>query len=542
MNGRGIKSAVRTPSTTGGEPPATAFSSNPQDRTPRTPQRVRFDPNPTILHGLTPNGTATTTSFDTMRTSEERDSIDGLDFELDDDYHDDDDYNDHGAGQHRRPLLTGIEAPSVALANSPWAGEFEDVHSWAESERQRPKSGLRSAFMNMANSIIGAGIIGQPYAFRQAGLLSGIILLIGLTVVVDWTICLIVVNSKLSGANSFQGTVEKCFGRSGLIAISLAQWLFAFGGMVAFGVVVGDTIPHVLAAIWPGLRDVPVLGLLTDRRAAIVVFVLGVSFPLTLYRDIAKLAKASTLALISMMIILVTVMVQGILTPSAERGSFSTPLLTINSGIFQAIGVISFAFVCHHNSLLIYGSLKTPTIDRFSRVTHFSTGVSMLACMLIALAGFLTFGDRTLGNVLNNFPADNVMVNLARLCFGLNMLTTLPLEAFVCREVMLNYYFPGEPFNMNMHLILSTSLVVSAMVLSLATCDLGSVFELVGATSACAMAYILPPLCYIKLTSRSWKTYVAMAIVAFGCCVMVISTFQAVGKMIKGEGGVTQCM
>jgi len=260
------------------------------------------------------------------------------------------------------------------------------------------------------------------------------------------------------------------------------------------------------------------------------------------------------------MIILFTVLIQGILTPKADRGSFSTPLLTINGGIFQAIGVISFgkvfiitltpcssdllgglivnskaAFVCHHNSLLIYGSLKTPTIDRFARVTHFSTTVSMVACLLMALAGFLTFGDKTLGNVLNNFPADNTMVTIARLCFGLNMLTTLPLEAFVCREVMFNYFFPGEPFNLPLHLIFSTSLVVSAMVLSLLTCDLGAVFELVGATSACALAYILPPLCYIKLTTRSWKTYVAMAVVVFGCLVLVVSIVQSVAKVVSGE-------
>ena len=159
----------------------------------------------------------------------------------------------------------------------------------------------------------------------------------------------------------------------------------------------------------------------------------------------------------------------------------------------------------------------------------------MVACLLMALAGFLTFGDKTLGNVLNNFPADNSMVNVARLCFGLNMLTTLPLEAFVCREVMFNYYFPGQPFNMNLHLIFSSALVVSAMTLSLVTCDLGTVFELVGATSACAMAYILPPLCYIKLTTRSWKTYAAWGVVAFGSAVMVISMLQSIGKIIKGE-------
>ncbi|KAL1838968.1 hypothetical protein VTJ49DRAFT_2013 [Mycothermus thermophilus] len=526
---------------------------------PRTPNRVRFDLNPTFVDDPNPNPTngsssttAATPGAATRRPSdpdEDRYPRESFDLDESDPLH----TPSHSHRQEQRlPLLTGIEAPSVTVSEStlvpsdhhvPHFHTVEDAEAWAAAERARPKSSLPAAFMNMANSIIGAGIIGQPYAMRQAGLLSGIVLLVVLTVMVDWTIRLIVVNAKLSGAGSFQGTVERCFGRTGLVAISLAQWAFAFGGMVAFGVIVGDSIPSVLRAVWPGLAEMPVLGLLADRRAVIVVFTLGVSYPLTLYRDIAKLAKASTLALISMGVIVVTVVVQGMLTPADQRGSLKDwKLLVINDGIFQAIGVISFAFVCHHNSLLIYGSLEKPTMDRFSRVTHLSTFISMIACLMLALAGFLTFGDRTQGNVLNNFPADNTMVNIARLCFGLNMLTTLPLEAFVCREVMLNYYFPGEPFNMNLHLIFSSSLVFSAMVLSLLTCDLGTVFDLVGGTSAAAMAYILPPLCYIKLTrNRGWRTYVAWAVAVFGGMVMLMSMLQAIGQMIRGEGDTKQC-
>ncbi|KAL7809045.1 transmembrane amino acid transporter protein [Trichoderma gracile] len=500
-------------------------------KTPRTPGRVQFDLTPRILN-------FSDAPLGRLSTSSSLSSGDRFDF---------DDTVAAAAGgydSHRVPLLTDLEAPSVTVARE-WddaGGDGDEEHAnAAEAELRRPKSGLQSAFMNMANSIIGAGIIGQPYAMRQAGLLAGTLLLLALTVVVDWTICLIVINSKLSGTSSFQGTVQHCFGRPGLIAISVAQWVFAFGGMVAFGVIVGDTIPHVLTAIWTDLASVPVLGLLTDRRVAIAVFCMGISYPLTLYRDIAKLAKASTLALIGMLVIVVTVLVQGVLVPSADRGSFSTPLLTVNGGIFQAIGVISFAFVCHHNSLLIYGSLKTPTIDNFSRVTHYSTGVSMLACLIMALGGFLTFGDKTLGNVLNNFSSDNSMVNVARLCFGLNMLTTLPLEAFVCREVMITYFYPDEPFDLRRHLILSTALVAGATTLSMLTCDLGIVFELVGATSAVAMAYILPPMCYIKLTTRSWRTYVAAAIVVFGVAVMAISVVQAIDKMINGSEIAAQC-
>jgi sodium-coupled neutral amino acid transporter 11 len=95
------------------------------------------------------------------------------------------------------------------------------------------------------------------------------------------------------------------------------------------------------------------------------------------------------------------------------------------------IGVNMVAFVCHHNSLLIYGALKKPTMDRFSTVTHFSTGLSLVACLIMALAGDLVFKDKTMGNILNNFPSDIGIVNLARFCFGFNCFTTLPLELFV---------------------------------------------------------------------------------------------------------------
>lgn len=235
---------------------------------PRTPHRVRFDVDDSETNGQA-NGHANQPQADEWL--DEEDYLAAME-------------ERRGSTQLRAPLLTDIEAPSVTLAN-----DF-DPDDLLESAR--PKSGLKSAFMNMANSIIGAGIIGQPYAFKQAGLVTGILLLIVLTVTVDWTIRLIVTNSKLSGADSFQATMEKCFGRTGLIAISVAQWAFAFGGMVAFCIIIGDTIPHVVAAALPSLVDMPVLWLLTDRRAIIVLFVLGISYPLSLYRDIAMVRRA----------------------------------------------------------------------------------------------------------------------------------------------------------------------------------------------------------------------------------------------------------
>jgi len=75
-----------------------------------------------------------------------------------DDWLDDEDYmsaNSHanryrdrrGHSGQRAPLLTGIEAPAVTLAES-------DFNPDDLLESARPKSGMKSAFMNMANSIM----------------------------------------------------------------------------------------------------------------------------------------------------------------------------------------------------------------------------------------------------------------------------------------------------------------------------------------------------------------------------------------------------
>lgn len=52
--------------------------------------------------------------------------------------------------------------------------------------------------------------------------------------------------------------------------------------------IIGDTIPNVIAAVFPTLPNTPFLWLLTNRRAIIVLCVLCFSYPLSLYRDIAK--------------------------------------------------------------------------------------------------------------------------------------------------------------------------------------------------------------------------------------------------------------
>ncbi len=54
-----------------------------------------------------------------------------------------------------------------------------------------------------------------------------------------------------------------------------------------------------------------------------------------------QLAKASGLALISMIVIIITILTQGARVPQDLRGNLKGNLI-INDGVLQAIGVISF--------------------------------------------------------------------------------------------------------------------------------------------------------------------------------------------------------
>ncbi|CAG8457711.1 6514_t:CDS:2 [Scutellospora calospora] len=350
------------------------------------------------------------------------------------------------------PLLSdNSHSEEIVVTND----ESDNLYIESAEGMRIPRSGgsVFSSFLNMANSIIGA-----------AGIFTGMILLVGLTFVVDWTIRLLVLNSKLSGRSSYQDIMYFCFGKSGMIAISLFQFVFAFGGMCAFCVIIGDTIPEVIKSIFPGIVDIPVLYLFGTRNFIIIICTVFVSYPLALYRDISKLAKASGLALISMVIIVVSVAVEGPQVTPSLRGSDVAKWDFIHPDVFQ-----------------VFYSYSMPTMNRFAVVTHLSTFVSMIACMLMALIGYLVFTDKT------------------------QVITTL--------------------------------LVGSAMIISLMTSSLGTVLELTGGFSATALAYILPPACYLKLSSGKLLTLnklPAILCVIFGILVMVLSTILSIANIISG--------
>ncbi|AET37341.1 Avt2p Ecym_1084 [Eremothecium cymbalariae DBVPG len=415
--------------------------------------------------------------------------------------------------------------------------QFEDPNVSQLTNPNRGKSNMYMAFMNMANSILGAGVIGQPFAIKNCGLIGGVCLIVLLTIIVDWTIRLIVINLKLTGKTTYQDSVEFAMGTKGKLLILFVNGLFAFGGCVGFCIIIGDSIPHVLKAFFPSHSE------LFRRNVVISVVTLFISYPLSLNRNISKLSKASMLALVSLLLIVALVIIRAPKVEDEYKGQFTWEEAFITPRVFQGISIISFALVCHHNTSFIFFSLKNPSLKRFGNLTHISCIISMLVCLIAGYVGFLTFKDKTKGNILNNFPSNDNFINFARFCFGFNMLTTFPLEIFVLRDVVrdLLYFQSADSESIILttkeHFIVTSVLVFISMSISLTTCNLGALLELVGSTTASLTAYILPPATTLALTGKT-KTLKERtpyyACIMFGFSIMIVSSTQTILSAIYG--------
>ncbi|XP_028603252.2 putative sodium-coupled neutral amino acid transporter 11 isoform X1 [Podarcis muralis] len=387
-------------------------------------------------------------------------------------------------------------------------------------------SNLSSAAFNVINSIIGSGMIGLPYSLKQAGFPLGILLLLAVAYITDYSIILLIKGGNLSGTNSYQALVNKAFGFVGYLILSALQFLYPFIAMISYNIITGDTLTKVFQRI-PGAVDQD--NLLIGRHVIILCVTIIFTLPLSLFRNISKLGKVSLVSLILTVLILVFGIIRAI-TFSAQVTQTENPWVFAKPNAAQAIGVMSFAFICHHNSFLIYGSLKEPTLSNWARVTHVSVSFAVFVSLLFATCGYVTFREYTEGDIFENYCRDDDLATFGRFCYGITVILTFPIECFVTREVLANVFFGGNLTTIY-HVALTVIVIALATSVSLVYDCLGIVLELNGVLSATPLVFILPAACYLRFSKERWThsdNLLSALILTIGVLVMIVGFVMTV--------------
>ncbi|XP_006977231.1 putative sodium-coupled neutral amino acid transporter 11 [Peromyscus maniculatus bairdii] len=403
--------------------------------------------------------------------------------------------------------------------------DLSDRESLVSGHEHQGKSCQSTAVFNVVNSVIGSGIIGLPYSMKQAGFPLGMLLLFWVSYITDFSLILLIKGGALSGTDSYQSLVNKTFGFPGYLLLSALQFMYPFIAMISYNIITGDTLSKVFQRI-PGVDPG---SLFIGRHFIIVVSTVTLTLPLSLYRDIAKLGKISLVSTILTVLILGIVMTRAVsLGPNIPKTEDAWVFAKPNA--IQAIGVMSFAFICHHNCFLVYGSLQEPTVAKWCRVIHTSILVSVFICVLFATCGYLTFTGFTQGDLFENYCRSDDLVTFGRFCYGITVILTYPIECFVTREVIANVFFGGNPSSV-FHIILTVVIITAATLVSLLIDCLGIVLELNGALCAAPLIFIIPSACYLKLSEEP-RTHadkiMACVMLPVGAVVMVVGFVMAI--------------
>jgi amino acid permease len=95
------------------------------------------------------------------------------------------------------------------------------------------------AVFNISTSIVGAGIMAIPAAFKVLGVIPSL----SIIVIIAWLSNVsagFLMKSSLAGeSTTYAGVMKESFGKSGAVAVTVVTMVVTFGSMIIFSIIIG---------------------------------------------------------------------------------------------------------------------------------------------------------------------------------------------------------------------------------------------------------------------------------------------------------------
>ncbi|KAH7426944.1 hypothetical protein KP509_10G023100 [Ceratopteris richardii] len=250
------------------------------------------------------------------------------------------------------------------------------------------------AVLNGVNILCGVGLLTTPYAVREGGWLSLIVLLV-LAIVSFYTGILLrrCLDSPL-GLETYPDIGQAAFGMAGRYLISIILYLELYACCVEFLILEGDNLSALFPNASVTLNSFQLSGteLFTIMTA---IFVL----PTVWLRNLSLLSYVSAGGVIASFLVMICVIWVGVVDGVGfhETG----PLLTL-SNIPVSIGLYGFCYSGHAVFPNIYMSLKKQS--QFTAVLAISFIICTTMYGGMAVMGFTMFGSDTESQITLNLP------------------------------------------------------------------------------------------------------------------------------------------
>ncbi|KAI8975068.1 transmembrane amino acid transporter protein-domain-containing protein [Mycotypha africana] len=392
-----------------------------------------------------------------------------------------------------------------------------------------------SCVINLANTILGTGMLAMPSAMASVGVIPGIFMIflsalasaLGLHFLSRCA-------ARTEGRNaSFFAISKLTYPKVGVL-FDLAIAIKCFGVAVSYLIIIGDLMPQVINSFFFKSASASVY-FLTDRRFWITFFMLTSVLPLSFLKKLDSLKYTSLVALVAVVYLCVIVVYHYISPNYPPPPKTDIEIFNLNSKILGHLPVFVFAFTCHQNIFSVYNELKDNSRRSITKVISTSIGCSAFIYESIAILGYLSFGKNVRGNIIMEYPPSYFVAG-GRLAMVILVVFSYPLQAHPCRaslDKVLAWFSapsadvkltPPPPSELKFYAMTTTILILS-YITAITVTELDLVLAFVGSTGSTTISFILPGLFYYKIHANDpWKPgkIISVLLAAYGIFIMTV--------------------
>ncbi|NXH67978.1 S38A6 protein, partial [Hydrobates tethys] len=320
--------------------------------------------------------------------------------------------------------------------------------------------------------------------------------------------------AALSAQPTYQGVVRAVCGAAVGKLCEVCFLLNLFMISVALLRVVGDQLEKLCDSLYPNgtLSGAPLPPpWYADQRFTLPALCVLIIFPLSVPREIGFQKYSSILGTLAACYLTLVI----ILKYHLQAESLGSPELPQPSrasswaSVFSVIPTICFGFQCHEACVAIYSSMRNQSFSHWVAVSVLSMLICLLIYSLTGLYGYLTFGEAVASDVLMSYPGNDPVIIVARLLFGVSIVTIYPIVVLLGRSVVRDVWATPkrgaaavpEAHERRSRVALTVAWMATTLAIALFVPDIGKVIELIGGISA-FFIFIFPGkrLCLVCMT------------------------------------------
>lgn len=203
-----------------------------------------------------------------------------------------------------------------------------------------------------------------------------------------------------------------------------------FGVGVSYLIVIGDLMPGVFQAFLGSDFEGSYF---MDRQFWITVFML-IIIPLAFLRRLDSLKYTSFIALVSIGYLIILVVAHFIKGDTLQdRGEVLYFRWTSGLSFLASFPVVVFAYTCHQNMFSIINEISNSTRARNTNVVVSSIGVACSLYILVAITGYLSYGNNIRSNIISMYPP-SLSSTVGRAAIVVLVMFSYPLQVHPCRS------------------------------------------------------------------------------------------------------------